>query len=304
MELRTGQESADIVQRSVGPPSNSPLQPADPPLSTDKDELSVLKAGLRKVKIFTDYVSTRRAKKACREEEGSEGRSEDGDYTYPLDSDSLDEFPEGDSDEGKNENSSFRKSFSYGTLAYANCIGGSIYSDMRINSEDEDWIFNNRRKSDVGCSQTEDSATSSTSEPSLFQTSKRGIILPWRKRKLNFRSPKAKGEPLLKKAYGEEGGDDIDFDRRQLSSDESLSFGVRTVELSLSVFKNFVVVNTSCNQVLEAKLFCISNLSIFFIVMLLHGLACSIQSSYLTYFPFFNLTLRKIVATTYAFFIF
>lgn len=78
MELRTGQESADIVQRSVGPPSNSPLQPADPPLSTDKDELSVLKAGLRKVKIFTDYVSTRRAKKACREEEGSEGRSEDG----------------------------------------------------------------------------------------------------------------------------------------------------------------------------------------------------------------------------------
>lgn len=135
---------------------------------------------------------------------------------------------------------------------------------MRINSEDEDWIFNNRRKSDVGCSQTEDSATSSTSEPSLFQTSKRGIILPWRKRKLNFRSPKAKGEPLLKKAYGEEGGDDIDFDRRQLSSDESLSFGVRTVELSFSVFKNFVVVNTSCNQVLEAKLFCISNLSIFF----------------------------------------
>lgn len=224
LELRTGQESADIVQRSVGPPSNSPLQPADPPLSTDKDELSVLKAGLRKVKIFTDYVSTRRAKKACREEEGSEGRSEDGDYTYPLDSDSLDEFPEGDSDEGRNENSSFRKSFSYGTLAYANCIGGSIYSDMRINSEDEDWIYN-RRKSDVGCSQTEDSATSSTSEPSLFQTSKRGIILPWRKRKLNFRSPKAKGEPLLKKAYGEEGGDDIDFDRRQLSSDESLSFG-------------------------------------------------------------------------------
>ena len=36
-----------------------------------------------------------------------------------------------------------------------------------------------------------------------------------------------KGEPLLKKAYREEGGDDIDFDRRQLSSDESLSPRVR-----------------------------------------------------------------------------
>ncbi|XP_058204380.1 uncharacterized protein LOC131318546 [Rhododendron vialii] len=223
LELRTGQESAVIVQRSVcPPPSNSPLQSTDPPLSTDKDELSVLKAGLRKVKIFTDYVSTRRAKKPCHEEEGSEGRSEDGDYTYPLDSDSLDEFPEGESDEGKTEDSRIRKSFSYGTLAYANCIGGSIYSDM---TEDEDWIYSNRRKSDVGCSQMEDSATSSTSEPSLFPTSKRSIILPWRKRKLNFRSPKAKGEPLLKKAYGEEGGDDIDFDRRQLSSDESFSFG-------------------------------------------------------------------------------
>lgn len=275
MELRTGQESAVIVQRSVcPPPSNSPLQSADPPLSTDKDELSVLKAGLRKVKIFTDYVSTRRAKKPCREEEGSEGRSEDGDYTYPLDSDSLDEFPEGESDEGKNEDSRVRKSFSYGTLAYANCIGGSIYSDM---TEDEDWIYSNRRKSDVGCSQMEDSATSSTSEPSLFPTSKRSIILPWRKRKLNFRSPKAKGEPLLKKAYGEEGGDDIDFDRRQLSSDESLSFGVRTVDLSISVFKIFVVVNTSFYQVVEAKLLYISRM------MLLHGLACSIELSMIGY---------------------
>ncbi|CAI9786376.1 unnamed protein product [Fraxinus pennsylvanica] len=37
-------------------------------------EVSALKAGLRKVKILTEYVSTRRAKKACLEEEGSEGR--------------------------------------------------------------------------------------------------------------------------------------------------------------------------------------------------------------------------------------
>ncbi|GFZ09254.1 hypothetical protein Acr_20g0010620 [Actinidia rufa] len=205
LELRTGQESADLVQRSIVPPHHRPLP-------------------------SRDMFQLEEQKKACREEEGSEGRcstrSEDGDYTYPFDSESLDEFEEGESDERKN--SSVRKSFSYGTLGSANCVGGSFYSNTWIKTEDEDWIYYSHRKSDVGCSQMEDS-TASTSDPSLFQTSKRSI-LPWRKRKLNFRSPKAKGEPLLKKAYGEEGGDDIDFDRRQLSSDESLSFGCRKTD--------------------------------------------------------------------------
>ncbi|KAA8518443.1 hypothetical protein F0562_015917 [Nyssa sinensis] len=224
LELRTTQEPVETVQTSI---VSAPLPPeTGDNLSTERDELSALKAGLRKVKIFTEYVSTRRAKKACHEEEGSEGRcsarSEDGDYTYPFDSDSLDEFEEGESDEGK-EDSSVRKSFSYGTLAYANCAGGSFYSNTRVNGEDEDWVYYSNRKSDVGTSHIEDS-TASVSEPSLLQSSKHSI-LPWRKRKLSFRSPKAKGEPLLKKAYGEEGGDDIDFDRRQLSSDESLSLG-------------------------------------------------------------------------------
>ncbi|CAL5356964.1 unnamed protein product [Camellia sinensis] len=245
LELRTGQESAESVQRSIVPAASPPPphphpQSADP-LSTDKDEFSALKAGLRKVKFFTEYVSTRRAKKACREEEGSEGRcsarSEDGDYTYTFDSDSVDEFEEGESEEGK-EDPSVRKSFSYGTLAYANCAGGSLYSNTKINSEDEDWIYYSNRKSDVGCSRMEDS-TASISEPSLFQTSKRSI-LPWRKRKLSFRSPKAKGEPLLKKAYGEEGGDDIDFDRRQLSSDESLSLERHKTDEDSSAYRSSV----------------------------------------------------------------
>ena len=62
-------------------------------------------------------------------------------------------------------------------------------------------------------------------------SSKRSL-LPWRKRKLSYRSLKAKGEPLLKKAFAEEGGDDIDFDRRRLtSSDESLSAMVLIVAL-------------------------------------------------------------------------
>ncbi|KAI4300532.1 hypothetical protein L6164_033901 [Bauhinia variegata] len=218
VELRAAQETMELVQRAIVPVP-SPPRSGETAL-TEKDELSAIKAGLRKVKILTEYVSTRKAKKACREEEGSEGRSstrsEDGEYNYPFDSDSLDEFEERDSDEVK-EDSRVRKSFSYGTLAYANYAGGSFYSSIRVNG-DEDWVYYSNRKSDVGSSQVEDSTTLA-SEPSL-QSSKRSI-LPWRKRKLSFRSPKAKGEPLLKKAYGEEGGDDIDFDRRQLSSDES-----------------------------------------------------------------------------------
>ncbi|XP_054782180.1 uncharacterized protein LOC129289430 [Prosopis cineraria] len=223
VERRAAQENTEMVQRSIVPVT-SPTQSGETTLA-EKDDLSAIKAGLRKVKILTEYVSIRKPKKAYREDEGSEGRcsvrSDDGEYNYPFDSDSLDDFEEGESDEGK-DGSSVRKSFSYGKLAYANAEG-LFYSSLRVNGDDEDWVYYSNRKSDVGCSQMED-LTVPAMEPSLLQSSKRSI-LPWRKRKLSFRSPKAKGEPLLKKAYGEEGGDDIDFDRRQLSSDESLSLG-------------------------------------------------------------------------------
>lgn len=226
MELRALQDANESVQRTVFP-IQSPLQSGDTH-SPEKDELSAIKAGLRKVKIFTDYVSTRRAKKACREEEGSESRcsakSEEGEYGYPFDTDSLDDFDERELDEGK-EDPTIRKSFNYGTLAYANFAGGSFYSNSRVSGADEDWIYYSNRKSDVSCPHVEDPIIP-VSEPYVLQNTKRSI-LPWRKRKLSFRSPKAKGEPLLKKGNGEEGGDDIDFDRRQLSSDESLSFWVR-----------------------------------------------------------------------------
>lgn len=48
-------------------------------------------------------------------------------------------------------------------------------------------------------------------------------MLSWRKRKLSFRSPRSRGEPLLNKAYGEEGGDEIDWHRRQAESSSELS---------------------------------------------------------------------------------
>ncbi|CAN0847651.1 hypothetical protein LINGRAHAP2_LOCUS5085 [Linum grandiflorum] len=226
LELRTAPETMEPLQRPVVPVMS--LTQSSETVLNEKDEVSAIKAGLRKVKIFKDYVSIRRAKKACREEEGSEGkscsRSEDEEYSY---SDSLDDFEEGESDEVK-EDSNVRKSFSYGTLAYANGIGESAYYNVGRNDENEDWVYYSNRISNVGSSQTSE-IDPSISDPPLVQSSKR-IILPWRKRKMSFRSPKAKGEPLLKKAYGEEGGDDIDFDRRQLSSDEALALVLRKTE--------------------------------------------------------------------------
>lgn len=176
--------------------------------SGEKDEYSKLKSGLKKVKNLKEYVSIRRGKKASHvaDHDISESRSDEGDYPNLVDFDSLDE-----SHDGNTENATIRKSFSYGTLAYANWAGGSLF---------EDNVYYSNQKSDDCCSPEED-LSASAFEQSVMQNTKRSI-LPWKKRKLNFKSPKPKGEPLLKKDYGEEGGDDIDFDRRQLSSDESL----------------------------------------------------------------------------------
>lgn len=226
LELRAAQVSLDVVQSPMVPLA-SPSPSGETTTSSEKDEVSALKAGLRKVKIFTEFVSTRRAKKACLEEDSSEGKGStksEGDYAYSFDTDSLDESEEGESDERRE--SAVRKSFSYGTLAYANYAGVAGFSIARTNTEDEDWVYySNRRRSDVGCAPVEEMVPVIIEQPVVLN-SKRSI-LPWRKRKMSFRSPKPKGEPLLKKAYGEEGGDDIDFDRRQLSSDEALSFWVR-----------------------------------------------------------------------------
>ncbi|CAI9297154.1 unnamed protein product [Lactuca saligna] len=136
------------------------------------DEHSSLIVGLRKVKIFKEYVSIKRCKRAFSEDDNeiSESRSEEGDYS--------------------NSNSNV------------------------VDSESGDDSDKSER-----CS-PENDLTTSSSEQSITLIPKRNI-LPWKKRKLNFKSP-PKGEPLLKKDYGEEGGDDIDFDWRQLSSDESL----------------------------------------------------------------------------------
>ncbi|XP_071734816.1 uncharacterized protein [Rutidosis leptorrhynchoides] len=195
--------------------------------SGEKEELSALKAGLRKVKIFRDYVSIKRGKNTSREDD-RDIRSEEGDYSsYHFDSE-LEESDEGEPNEVKkdDDNANYRKSFCYGTLAYANCTTGSLY---------EDSVYYSNRKSDVCFPQNDDDSTASVSETYVIQNPKRGIF-PWKKRKLNLRSPKTKGEPLLKKAYAEEGGDDIDFDRRQLSSDTSLGWHMQNDQPAISEF--------------------------------------------------------------------
>lgn len=210
-ELKTTQEPSKMVKRSVAP---LPLSPRSADGSSiERDEGSTLKAGLRKVKELT-----RRATKTRREEESSDGRSsvrsEDAEFSF--DTESLD-TSEVESEEEVKEEYRFRKSVSYGSLAYANHAGASFYWNT-AKSEDENLIYYSHRRTDEGL-------TASELDPSLQQISLKRSILPWKRRKLSFKSPKAKGEPLLKKDCGEEGGDDIDFDRRQLSSSDESTFG-------------------------------------------------------------------------------
>ncbi|CAK8532873.1 unnamed protein product [Lathyrus sativus] len=223
MEVRGAQEKTLSVHRSVVPVSSPQAESGDS-MITEKEVLSASKGGFWKVKSFTEFVSSRKSQKPCRGEERSTDSkcsgSGDVNPSYAVDSGSLDDFG-GDPDEGNED--SFVGNSGYGTLASANAGGShSYYSNTKVNCDDGDWVYYSYRMPDAGPSEMEDSTVSS-SESYLSQSIKRSI-LPWRKRKLSFRSSKGvKGEPLIKKDYAEDGGDDIDFDRRQLSSDESFS---------------------------------------------------------------------------------
>ncbi|KAI7733570.1 hypothetical protein M8C21_022410 [Ambrosia artemisiifolia] len=204
IELKDAFNVTEVTQRSV-----------------NGNEPAGLKAGLKKVKIFKVIMGKHRAKKACHEEEDSVGKSSvrtDG-SDYPFDTDSYDGSDGIDSEEIDCSYSNIKESFGYGTLAYANHAGGLF--DFKSNgSEDEDMIYfwsHNKIK------KTDDLGELVSNDRSENQISKKGIF-PWRKRKLSFRSPKAKGEPLLKRDVGE-GGDDIDFDRRMLTSSDESSHG-------------------------------------------------------------------------------
>jgi hypothetical protein len=185
VELRALQENSDASQRSV---VATPLSPSScDSLPGGKDEVSVIKAGLRKVKILKDMVSTRRSKKTFQGDEGSDDNCyvhSDG-TEYPYDTEPVDEDLDDRTYEDVVADQTIRKSFSYGSLQSVNHVGGLVYAHDKVAGDHEDWVSYSH--------------------------------LPWRKKKLSIRPLNAKGEPLLKKANGEEGGDDIDFDRRLLT---------------------------------------------------------------------------------------
>ncbi|PKA45792.1 hypothetical protein AXF42_Ash018343 [Apostasia shenzhenica] len=221
-ELTTCPQSPGMLQRPVVP--NSPFPASVGSSMPEKDEVSALKAGLKKVRKLTDFVSSKKSRGAFFDDEGSDSRhiaKREGDaHAFPFDTDSFDDDPN-EEIEDCDDDTRMRKSFSYGSLSVLNHIGGAFFCSMRMNEDYEDWIYYSNGRSDVGSSHV-DETTPSTSEHSIIEITKRSF-LPWKKRKYTFRSRKSKGEPLLNKANGEEGGDDIDYDRRLLSSsDESV----------------------------------------------------------------------------------
>ncbi|CAN6348563.1 unnamed protein product [Urochloa humidicola] len=244
-EHKISPQSPGASQHSV---VDAPLSPSSgDSVPSGKDEVSVIKVGLRNLKILRDLVSTRRFKKAnC---DGSEEKYyvySDG-AEFSCDTDSLDDDLDDREQDDDLGGSTVRKSFSYGSLQTMN-VGALLYAP-RIDGDDEGWIHYSHRNSDA--SYHVDQVPSSTSEEhaSIPVRRKRSILpVRWRKTKL----PKAKGEPLLK-PYGEEGGDDIDYDRRLLSaSDGSVSEGSNgSTNSTVSVFgdDDFVVGNWELKEV-------------------------------------------------------
>ncbi|XP_062202382.1 uncharacterized protein LOC133904822 [Phragmites australis] len=246
-ELRIPRQSPDASQRSV---VITPLSPSSgDSVPSGKDEVSVIKAGLRNLKILRNLVSTRRFRKTNQDYDGSEEKyyvHSDG-AEFSCDTDSLDDDLDDREQDDDLGGSTVRKSFSYGSLHAMN-VGALLYAP-RFDGDDEGWVHYSHRNSDASY-HVEQVPLSTDEERISIPVQRKRSILPvrWRKTKL----PKAKGEPLLK-PYGEEGGDDIDYDRRLLtSSDGSVSEGSNgSTNSMMSVFgdDDFVVGNWESKEV-------------------------------------------------------
>ena len=187
------------------------------------DEPLGLKAGFKKAKIFRAF-SPNRAKKSYCEEGSSDGKSSVR-SSDTFDSDSFDGTDETDSEVMDNTDFTIKKSLSYENLAYANHVGGSSIGDR---------IYYQSYNSN------EDKLSVSTVDRKEREMPKRSIFT-WRKRKLGLRSFKAKGEPLLKRDVREEGGDDIDFDRRLLTSSDESTYGVSYINVCRYLLMNLLI---------------------------------------------------------------
>ncbi|KAG7012965.1 hypothetical protein SDJN02_25719, partial [Cucurbita argyrosperma subsp. argyrosperma] len=229
VELRTDTKPSRTVRRSIMPVTLSPTSPFA--LSTEKEGLSAIRAGLDRVKIFRHCVSAGKTKEVFHEENiatvnGFYIKDKDSSQSSSLDSDSLD-------DGGNEEDSRVQELFGYEKLAHANRVAGIFLPGTKTNNGDECWIYCGNG---AGCLDIDSDSSQTTQQNSMRK------MLSWRKRKLSFKSRKIKEEPLLKKHYGEEGGDDIDFARRQQSTNEIFTWWYN-LELSAAAFgdDNFAV---------------------------------------------------------------
>lgn len=216
LELRNVYESAEVVQNHVVPVLSSP--PICDAFRFENNKFPPSKPGHKKISILKALVLCRKPKKtACQigyiSEENSSRRNISTWIKCPSGIDSLND----DHEDIKSitDDSSERKSFNYGTLAYANCMTESFTAGMVTNKDNEGLIYYSQLNSGTGQSHIEEKKMF-VSEQLISDTSKRSV-LSWR---LSFRHRKNKQEPLLKKSNAAEGGDDIDFVRRQLSSIE------------------------------------------------------------------------------------
>lgn len=220
VELRASQEGSDLVHRVVTPS----LRCLSGPLLYEKSAHQ-----------FTEGVFDRTVKNAKRPAAVVDGKmsrelyalgggklsstsSEESSHGLGalFDSDSVEDYDDEKLEDG--ENSSFRKSFSYGTLAGVNLVlEGALPSFREGNSTAQHIVSILSRTITEDIPKPTDEILSSDSDQAAIQPTVRSL-LAWKKRRLSFRSPKERGEPLLNKSYGDDGGDDIDHDRRQSHS--------------------------------------------------------------------------------------
>ncbi|KAL8162056.1 hypothetical protein V2J09_013545 [Rumex salicifolius] len=255
-ELAPNQEPVKSIQRSLTTPLTAPLSPCfGVPQNVEEEELSPPRKSLKKMKSLTEYISSRgKPEKPCTE--FSTG-SEDSEYNESFDTDSFDYSDGLFSEENRDDSDNVpRNSFGYGSLVSANFAGGGFDVKRSEDDDDDDFVYYRKHKTEIGSLYADDLPPLSpeVAGQSLKLSPKLGI-LTWKKRKLSFRSPKVKvkGEPLLKKEYGERGGDDIDFDRYQLSSSDELSSRRCNAGVPISEFgdDNFAVGSWECKEIVS-----------------------------------------------------
>uniref|UniRef100_A0A7N0TQU6 C2 NT-type domain-containing protein n=1 Tax=Kalanchoe fedtschenkoi TaxID=63787 RepID=A0A7N0TQU6_KALFE len=198
-------------------------------LSPEKETVTTPRKGRKKANLFKGCVTAPKLEISYLQDEKSVGKcsnkSKVNESKFDFDTDSVEDLHEdGFSDEGQEEISMLMSPLSYGPLTYVN-FGHTVSS---YNSDVDDWIYYSNRTPHAESSLV-NNAAASIEYPSVGQIPKHRF-LSWRKRKLGLRSTRPKGEPLLKKDCHDEGGDDIDFDRRQLTSSDESSFGWHKTE--------------------------------------------------------------------------